>query len=138
MPSAARQREREPGARRSPAHHRDRDLRHLVKPARDLHARAERLRLFLEGRAPELAPLGHGLDVAAGAEAAARPGEHHDANGRVFGESGQRLEQRVEHRARHGVEPIGAVQREHSDSVLDAFQQIFGHGDPPGMTVSRW
>src|SRR5437773_2109228 len=113
-------------------------IRQLREPAGPVNARAQRLRLYLEGRAAELAPLGHGLHVAAGAETAARPGEHHDADGRILRESGQRLEQRVQHRARHGVQPIGPVQREHRNSVLDGFQHVLGHGDPPGMTVPRW
>src|SRR5260370_29811640 len=135
-PKVARERQREPGARRGAAHHRDRRLRHLVEPARDLHAPAEGLGALLEGRALGLAPLGHRLDVAARAEAAPGAGEDDGAHLRVVGEPGQRRQERVEHRPRHGVQAVGAIQREDGDAVLDGLEQILGHGGPPVTTCA--
>src|SRR5207237_7484272 len=104
---------------------------------RDRHARAERLSLRLERGAAELATLGHRLHGAAGAETTAGPGEDDHTDLCVIGEPRERLEQRGEHRPGHGVEPVGTIQREHGDSILDDFQQILAHWrDPPEVTVS--
>src|SRR4029077_17831471 len=77
------------------------------------------------------------LHVATSAEAPAGPGEDDHAHLRVAGEPRERLEHRAPHRPGHGVEPVGTIQGEHGDSILDDFQQILAHWrDPPEVTVS--
>src|SRR5581483_4767773 len=36
------------------------------------------------------------------------------------------------------VEPVGPVEGEDGDAVVDRLQQVLRHGDPPGPRVRRW
>ena len=83
---------------------------------------------LLERVARHLASFGHGLDVAARAEAAPGAREHDDADVRIGRETRERFEHRDAHRLRQRVEPIGPVHGEHGHAVLQPGQQVLGAG----------
>src|SRR3984885_8639749 len=90
-------------------------------------------------------PLGHGLDVAAGAERTLSPGKHHAADGIVGLDVAQDPVHGRHHGLGHGVSPARAVHREDRDAVVDLGQQIFGSGiellphagPPPGAPAAE-
>ena len=71
-------------------------------------------------------PLRHGLDVAARAERAASPGEHHAADCIVGLDVAEDPVHGRHHGLGHGVPPVRAVHGEHRDAVVDLGQQILG------------
>jgi len=95
-----------------------------VEPARDLHPRAELLCPLLERAPRTLRALGHRLDVAAGTEGAAGTGEHDRADLRSTGQARERGLHRLEHRARHRVQPLGPVHRQNRHAVLHLLEEI--------------
>jgi hypothetical protein len=73
-----------------------------------------------------LGALPHALDVATGGKRAPGAGQHDGADIAVGPEPRERLPQRLQHLARESVQPIGPVQRQRRDAVLDRLGHV-GH-----------
>jgi hypothetical protein len=63
------------------------------------------------------------------------PCHHHHAHVGIGSQARHGLEQRIEHVAGHGVQPVRAVEGEQGDAVLDGLEQILGHR---GSSGTRW
>ena len=68
--------------------------------------------------------FGHGLDVTAGAERPAGPGQHDGAHVGVGLEAAQHGGQTGDHGAGQGVAPLRPVHGQDPDAVLDAGQEV--------------
>ena len=96
----------------------DRDLVHVAQQLRGVHVGAQAPDAGVHGGGARLAlgalgrvrGAGHALDVAAGAEAAARAGQDDDAQVRVARRHGERGAGALDEVRRHGVEALRAVE----------------------------
>ena len=85
---------------------------------------------LVERRAPDralaavLGSVRHGLDVAAGAECAARTGQYNAAHVVIDLELGQDPSKRLGHRPRQCVAALRTVHRQHRDPLIDPTQQV--------------
>ena len=133
-PQIAGQRQRKPRPGRGAWDHRQRGLGHLVQPLDHFHAAAQALDPALDagslGRADAGAAPGGGreaLDVAAGAEGSARPGQNHAAHRRIVRQPLHRLRKRRAHLAAQRIARLRPVHGQGGDTVLDGLDQLLGH-----------
>ena len=78
------------------------------------------------------------LEIEPGAEGTAGAGEHDDARLAVVAERGEEVAQLVDQRAVHGVQRLGAVQRQTGDVILALDEQsLVGHCLPPEAVSGR-
>ena len=71
------------------------------------------------------------LDVAAAAEGLARPGHHHHVHVLAVPALGKRRGPCVDHGAGEGVAPLGPVERDRRDALLDLQANLVAHGRSP-------
>jgi len=102
-----------------------------VQEAGRLHALAQALGALVVGLAAPA--LGHGLDVAAGAEGASCAGEDDHGDLAIRGGAHEGVVEAGQHLGIEGVEPVRPVHRQRQNTVLDRLQKHLVHFLLPGI-----